>query len=59
MVASGVAVRMMFHRKPTIGFFQIVLDRIAGHTEDFVIVAFAHRAEIGSRKSEIVMDAAP
>ena len=37
-----IAVRMVFHGKPTIGFFQLVVARRALHAQGFVIIGFRH-----------------
>src|SRR5690606_18543810 len=40
---AGVAVRVVLHRAAAIGLLQLIVAGVAGHAQDFVIVALAHR----------------
>src|SRR4249919_3940783 len=42
-VVARVAIRVVLHRAATVGLFQVFIAGLAGHTQDFVVVALAHR----------------
>ena len=46
-VVAGIAVRVVLHRAAAIGLLQVFVAGVAGHAQDFVVVALAHGAGFG------------